>query len=129
MRAGTPIEWFAFLVLASVLFCSCYSIDVNSPSTRTKNEETRAAVVPLIEALDKFITDTGRIPEEVDEIIPKYIDKMPKAPKDYSYQAHGKYYLISFLDPMKKYSWNQYHVYWSKTKEWVVSDFTEWPEE
>jgi hypothetical protein len=73
----------AIAIVAAALLAGCSKSA--APVTGTTASTTANNLAGLKEALQKFNTQEGHFPKALDELVPKYIDKIPDAPSGYKY--------------------------------------------
>lgn len=114
------------LIIITIIFFSYLG---NKGINYLRNKQTIEKAVILITEIDNFKMNHGTYPQSINTVVPKFIPKCPIPTKTLHYQIHGKHYLLSFNHDNNIFFSNRTYVYWSKTKEWYLSGFTEWPEE
>jgi hypothetical protein len=93
------------------------------------NSDYKKQLIPLIQAIDNYYKKNDKYPTSINVLLPEYINVVPPINSSFDYKIHGKFYIISFKHKSQWYKVSKlWDVYWSKTKKWYISDFTEWPE-
>lgn len=93
------------------------------------NSDSKKKLTPLVQAIDNYYKKNYKYPTSINILMPNYINAVPLIDSSFNYRIHGKYYILSYRHKNQWYKASKlWNVYWSKTKKWYISDFTEWPE-
>jgi hypothetical protein len=83
---GIAVACFALLVAWSLLLLGWWNIDrkferIWEQEKRPKLAAAAGAAQPLLDALEAYKRDNGRYPEELEQLVPKYLDEVPEPRK------------------------------------------------
>jgi hypothetical protein len=68
-------------VLCLSLLLALSACSVYPPGEDENGKQMIAAATPVLVAINKYMDDTARPPKNLQVLVPKYLDKVPDAPK------------------------------------------------
>ena len=93
------LKYILLVCLAVTTICACGAVPTDEPpGVGEKADRGYAACAPIIEALEKYLSDKGTYPETLEELIPDYIDTIPAEVNEnpIAYQKAEDGYSLSF---------------------------------
>lgn len=118
VSANFTRQWKRFFKLCLLCFCSVMmlggSIFLGRKTREVALAEFADRSAPLIQAIERFDRDTGHAPKDLDDLVPKYIARIPDTglaqPDKYDYEVmKGKHrWQLSILCSRGMLNWDEF---------------------